>query len=136
MNELLYLIYSHFCLWVNLGLSKATFPDARHRITEGTEASRIWIEARGTGHLRAGEHTYGVALVGLAFEDSPGLTAAHYERGSSVVVLQLGRVALYNLLPGTEVLGEVESQPVLLPVISGTNKSETGGSIVKSNWKT
>ena len=132
----LYSIYSHFCLWVNLGLSKTSFPDTRHRISEGTEASRIWIETRGTGLLRAGEHTDGVALVSLAFEDCPGLAAGNYERGSSVIVLQLGRVAQHNLLPVTEVLGEVESQPVLLPVITGTNKSETGGSIVKSNWKT
>ena len=51
-------------------------------------------------------------------------------------MFQLGRIAQNNLLAVTEVLREVESEPIFLPIVCGTNQSETGGAIVKSNWET
>ena len=77
-----------------------------------------------------------MTLVGVALEDCPGLAAGNDERGSGVVVFQLWRVAKNDLLATTEVLREVEGQPFLLPIISGTYISQTGGSIVESIGKT
>ena len=74
-------------------------------------------------------------LVGLGLEDGPGLTSCNNQRGCSIVVFQLGRVAENNLLATSEVLREVESQSILLPVISGTNKPQAGGPIIKSKGK-
>ena len=66
-------------------------------------------------------------LVGLGLKDGPGLTSCNYERGCSVVMFQLGSVAENNLLAAGEVLREVESESILLPVISGTNIPQAGG---------
>ena len=63
------------------------------------------------------------------------MTAGDNERDSSVVVVELLSVAQHDLLPPSEVLGEVEVESVLLPVVEGSNVSEAGGEIVKAVGK-
>ena len=116
---------------VDLLLGVAAAARAGHVAGEAAEAGGGGVEAGGAGARVRGEEAHGAALVVVVLVHGPRLAARHDDRLGAVVVVELRRVVVGELLVPDEVVVEVDVDGVVLPVVRRPREPEAAGLVVE-----